>query len=1315
MHAVFISYSSEDKAVAFDACRALESAGLTCWIAPRDVMAGRPYSGQIIEAIRRAQAFVLVLSRKSDESRQVLREIERAAHSRLHLIAFRIEDFEPSDDLAYFLSVEHWLNAFEGVSPETHFPELLQHTSALLREGVSDIQEVQTKPGPGAEPAGTERFANYHIIKRPDGALFRLGPGAMGVTYKAFDTSLDRHVALKVIAADLLGSDEARRRFLREARAAAKIQHPNVAAIYHLGQEGNDYFYTMELVDGEDMERYVEARGPLSPPAALQVVLQVAEALEAAQVHNLIHRDIKPANIMARVNRTGNLDVKLIDFGLAKGAGPGTQDLSRVTHTMSFVGSPAYASPEQCEMGDLDTRSDIYSLGATLWFLLIGKPPFVGNVNQVLIAHAMKPPPFEQLQGIPDLVVELLRRMLAKNPDKRPRSPQELQEEIERTAANLAADFGEIPVRTAAQSKNPLATGVDVRSLDSGGSATVLSPSLDAYLRIDVGILLAERYRLEEEQREGNGGRLFMAHDEKATTRQAARVALKLLHPEIASDAALLGLLESEIDVVNGAPNPHLCGNFILERGTPCFVREWLHGFLLYDLLRMRRSCSPQEVVTLLESLAATLDFVSEKGLGLVDVSIRKLFLCCPADVRPDQFESLALGDFKTWARCTLKLNPISLAPLLFRERPAWSSQTLVPSSRVLSMTQAEAGIRGNKAVRLLGCLVYELISGHAPALRANERPSPLPLLNESGNQALWKTFGSIGEAMPYLNCEEFWSVFKESVSERIPRAASHTAKSESKKPSAKIPKAVHPPPPKPEKPPPSSSGRSGERRPSKQVIAVLAIATAMAIGGVFYLANRPSRPLPTQPAPIVASIPSPTAVESKSLPTQPAPIVASTPSPTAVESKSLPTQPAPIVASTPSPTAVEWKPANGVVGAGVIVRFAGDSDVGEGGRWTRATAEEWAQKTGNRMEYISRPFDASATLQLFQQYWAAESADIDVFMVDCLWQGLAAPHAVDLKKYYSVDEIKAFFPRIIQNNTVGGKLVSIPWFTDTGLLYYRTDLLEKYGYKDAPKTWEELAEMAKKIQDGEREKGKLDFQGFVFQGKASESLTCDAIEWIDSYGGGGIVEPNKRVTINNPKAIEALQIAKRWVGTISPLGVTTYGEEDVRNIWQAGNAAFMRNWPYAYALGQDRMSPIAGKFDVSVLPKGGTDGKNTGCLGGWQLMVSSYSKVPNAAADLVRYLCSTEAQKRRSIQLSYLPTQPALYFDADVLARNPHFKNILPALENAVARPSTVTGADYNTLSIAFFQNVNKVLTGQTTAKDAVIQVEKVARRILR
>jgi trehalose/maltose transport system substrate-binding protein len=322
----------------------------------------------------------------------------------------------------------------------------------------------------------------------------------------------------------------------------------------------------------------------------------------------------------------------------------------------------------------------------------------------------------------------------------------------------------------------------------------------------------------------------------------------------------------------------------------------------------------------------------------------------------------------------------------------------------------------------------------------------------------------------------------------------------------------------------------------------------------------------------------------------------------------------------------------------------------------------------------------------------------------------------VDLKKYYKEDDLSQYFPRIIQNNTVKGKLVSIPLFTDAGILYYRTDLLQKYGYSDPPKTWVDLTEMAKKIMDGERKAGQSDFYGFVFQGKSSETVTCDALEWVYSYGGGTIIEPDKKVSINNPNAIKALEEAHSWVNTIAPAGVVTYDEEPARNVWQDGKAAFMRNWPYAYSLGQDPKSPISGKFDVSVLPKGpGPDGRNAACLGGWQLMVSTYSKNADVAADLVKYLSSAEIQKQRAIEISELPTRPALYSDPDILAKNPWFKNIPEVLSNAVARPSTVTGADYNQISTAFFQNVNQVLSGTESAADAVKKVEQVGKRLVR
>ena len=157
-----------------------------------------------------------------------------------------------------------------------------------------------------------------------------------------------------------------------------------------------------------------------------------------------------------------------------------------------------------------------------------------------------------------------------------------------------------------------------------------------------------------------------------------------------------------------------------------------------------------------------------------------------------------------------------------------------------------------------------------------------------------------------------------------------------------------------------------------------------------------------------------------------------------------------------------------------------------------------------------------------------------------------------------------------------------------------------------------------------------------------------------------------------------------------------------------------MRNWPYAYALGADPKSAVSGKFDVTVLPKGGENGKHVACLGGWQLMLSAYSKVPDAGADLIRYLSSAELQKKRTILWSVLPTRPALYSDPDVLAKYPWFKIMLDVFNNAVPRPSTVTGADYNQLSTAFFQNVNKVLAGGESAQEAVSQVEKVAKRIV-
>jgi predicted Ser/Thr protein kinase len=861
---------------------------------------------------------LLVLSQASNRSKQVLREVERAAHCQNHLLTFRIEAIGPGDDLAYFLGADHWIDGFRPLPPSEHFPALIHQTRKLLQLSAAE-QKAE-------EPTDTapETFAHFRILRHPDGSLFRLGKGGMGVTYKAIDGALNRPVALKVIAAELLRSPQARHRFQREAQAAAMIHHPHVATIYQFGEEGDSYFYAMEFVEGEDLERYVGRQGPLTPPAALRVVLQVAQALEAAQARQLIHRDIKPGNIMAVPNRTGSLDVKLIDFGLAKGAGSETLDAARITRTQVFVGSPAFASPEQCEAKKLDIRSDIYSLGVTLWYLLSGKRPFSGSVGEVMVGQIIKPPPFNQLAHIPEPILKLLRRMLAKNPDDRFQTPQELQDAVEKVSTGLAYEFGTVPERIAAEAdpekdKSPQ-DGESERESPVAAEpvllATLASPLFDSYLGVQIGSELEGRYRLVEEEQEGNGGRLFLARDEKASGGQSAEVGLKLLHPGISADPALIGLLGNEIGVIRQATHQNLVHYFRLERGVvgPFLVREWVHGFLLYDLLRWGRSLKAAELQVLIGPLAGALDFVSDNGLGLVDVSVRKILVVCPKDIERADFQAFAKGEAQNWKRCTPKLNPLSLAPLLFRSRNGWDRQTVVPTSRVLSMTQAEAGIRGSKAVRLYGRLVYELLSGHASTRGASQKYTPLPELDQAGNEILRRACLGTGSGIAYRNCQEFWDALQEAVS-----AAGRPTVLAVSSPPTSPPSALPPPP---AAPPPKRNGLIAAIVCGALIIA-LAIYAATHFGGSGTVSVATPTPSPTpSPAAIVPAtplpsiaittpIPAPTATPTPEPTTTPTPAPTASPSPAVVATPTpAPTVPNPSVETTPAPQATpETKP----------------------------------------------------------------------------------------------------------------------------------------------------------------------------------------------------------------------------------------------------------------------------------------------------------------------------------------------------------------------------------------------------------------------
>ena len=288
----------------------------------------------------------------------------------------------------------------------------------------------------------------------------------------------------------------------------------------------------------------------------------------------------------------------------------------------------------------------------------------------------------------------------------------------------------------------------------------------------------------------------------------------------------------------------------------------------------------------------------------------------------------------------------------------------------------------------------------------------------------------------------------------------------------------------------------------------------------------------------------------------------------------------------------------------------------------------------------------------------------------------------------------------------MNGKLVALPIFTDAPALYYRKDLLEKYGVA-VPKTWAEMTAAAQTIQDGERAAGMADFWGFVWQGNAYEGLTCDALEWVKSFGGGQIVEPDGTVSINNANAIAAIETAKGWVGTISPEGVLAYGEEDSRGVWQTGNAAFMRNWPYAYGLGNSADSAVAGKFDVTTLPVGKEGDLPASTLGGWNVAVSKFSTHQDAAISLALYLAGPEAQKQRAINESNLPTIMSLYDDADIAAAQPIIPLWKNVFLNAVPRPSAPTLGKYSEVSSLFFTAVHETLSGNGSAADNLAGLE--------
>src|SRR6478609_3490877 len=310
---------------------------------------------------------------------------------------------------------------------------------------LSDSEEPEKSESGRRLMPGPLKYDHFEVEVGADGFPIELGSGAIAITYRARDSVLNSVVALKVIDRKVAKMPGVRSRFLREARAAAQIHHPNVARVSHYGEQDGECFYVMELVEGETLEAKVRREGPLPLALALEVIEQAARALAAAEKCGVVHRDIKPSNIMLESDPAGGAPiVKVIDYGIAKVLDPEAERGAEQTQT-GFIGTPAFASPEQfapSQQTKIDTRSDIYSLGASFWYLLSGRVPFVGRTLREVAAKQAEELPLEQLKNthVPARVVALLQSMLAVDPAKRPQTARELLSAIHRCYTKFSTE-----------------------------------------------------------------------------------------------------------------------------------------------------------------------------------------------------------------------------------------------------------------------------------------------------------------------------------------------------------------------------------------------------------------------------------------------------------------------------------------------------------------------------------------------------------------------------------------------------------------------------------------------------------------------------------------------------------------------------------------------------------------------------------------------------------------------------------------------------------------------------------------------------------
>lgn len=340
-------------------------------------------------------------------------------------------------------------------------------------------------------------------------------------------------------------------------------------------------------------------------------------------------------------------------------------------------------------------------------------------------------------------------------------------------------------------------------------------------------------------------------------------------------------------------------------------------------------------------------------------------------------------------------------------------------------------------------------------------------------------------------------------------------------------------------------------------------------------------------------------------------------------------------------------------------------------------------------------PSDTSTLITLYDNTLRARSATFDVFNIDVVWPAQFSSNGwtTDLTSRWPASDRANYLQGPIKACTYNGQVVAAPLRTDLGILYYRTDIIST-----PPSTFDQLTTMAK----ASLSKTKI---GYAWQGIQGEAVVCDFVEVVAGYGGS-VLDPNnsKSVTINSPEGVAALTEMVSWVGTISPIAITTYNEEACRQAFQNGDATFMRNWPYAYSLGNASGSKVAGKFDITSIPHGGSGTVGHSCVGGWNMAINAFSKNPDAAWSFIKYLIGPDAQKTLAIKGSFTPALASVYNDSDVRTAQPLFTKLQPILQYSLPRPVSPV---YTDLSNLIQVNVHQALTKQVSPSAALSNLQ--------